>query len=83
MDQWSFSGLVDWEITSFEAQVLTYLIVVTGMSEIKDAVTYQFNLVRDHKYTCLLFYSYLTLSGVTCAEAIMLVSLGTNVPIMT
>lgn len=40
-------GLVDYKITGFHAQVLTYLFVVTGMSEIKDTVTYQFNLVRD------------------------------------
>lgn len=40
-------GLVDCKITGFEAQVFTYLFVVTGMSEIKDTVTYQFNLVRD------------------------------------
>lgn len=50
-------GLVDWEITGFEAQVFTYLIVVTGVSEIKDTVTYQFDLVRDHKHTVLFFYS--------------------------
>lgn len=54
-------GMVGWEITGFEAQVLTYLIMVTGMSEIKDTVAHQFNLVRDHTYTILLlllFYSY-------------------------
>lgn len=50
-------GLVDWEITGFEAQVLTYLIVVTGVSEIKDTVTHQLNLVRDHKHTVLFFDS--------------------------
>lgn len=49
-------GLVYWEITGFEAQVFTDFIMVAGVSEVEDTVTYQFNLVRDHRH--IIFYSY-------------------------